>query len=259
MNSELSTVRQEVAVANRVLATSGLAAGPLVSLGHVSMRVPSQPDHFVVKGRGYDFDVLAAMKAQDMVVCDLDGYLVDGPPGAMQPNEVMIHSSILKARPDVQSVVHVHPRLAVIMSVLQQDMVPVCREGMPLVREPLPVYPHVALVTTAKEGAELAEVLGSQSAALLLGHGAVTVGASVEDSVMNMVNLEEQARMNWYAYCAAGPDHARIPEELIEAERHKIPAEELPHFKELAQHAGHVRARGAWQYYTHEAVKEFPV
>ena len=251
MADDLDDVKHHVAVANRILSESGLAAGPLVSLGHASMRIPLQPDQFVVKGRGYEFDALPVMTPPQMLVCDLEGFRVDGPPGVTQPNEVKIHSCIYKTHPEVRSVVHVHPRFAVVMSLLQDGLVPVCREGMPLVREPLPVYPHVALVTTADEGMELAGVLGESKAAMLLGHGAVTVGVSLEDSVMNMINLEEQARMNWYAYCAAGPGHPRIPEALIAEEATKPGLNELPHFKDAVEHAGPVRARGAWQYYTH--------
>ena len=67
---------------------------------------------------------------------------------------------------------------------------------------------------------------------------------------MNMINLEEQAKMNWYSYCAAGPGHPRIPEEMIAAESTKAPFEELPHMRGVAQQSGPARARGVWQYYT---------
>src|SRR5919202_6249191 len=113
MPSELDQVKYDVAVANRVLVELGFATGVLASLGHASMRVPSQPDRFVVKGRGYKIDALAAMQPEDMVVCDLEGYKVDGPPGSTQCFEVKMHSCIYRARPDVQAVVHVHPRYTV--------------------------------------------------------------------------------------------------------------------------------------------------
>ena len=32
---------------------------------------------------------------------------------------------------------------------------------------------------------------------------------------MNMLLFEEQARMNWYAYCVAGPNHRLIPPECV--------------------------------------------
>src|SRR5438034_1491589 len=102
MATTLAEVKREVAIANRVLAEVGLATGAMASLGHASMRLPSQPDRFLVKGRGYEIDALALMRPEDMVVCDLNGYKVDGPPGSTQCREVQMHSCLYKTRPDVQ-------------------------------------------------------------------------------------------------------------------------------------------------------------
>ncbi len=207
MDTELQQVKRQVAIANRVLAEVGLATGILASLGHASMRLPSDPGKFVVKGRGYRIDALAAMQPDDMVVCDLDGFTLDGPRGTTQCFEVKLHSCIYKSRPDVTAIVHVHPRFAVLMSVLGVPLVPMCQEGAHLVSEPLPVYPHFKIVQTEEEGMAVARVLGDRPAALLLGHGAVTVGVELSEAVTNMLALEEQARMNYYAYCAEGPNY----------------------------------------------------
>ena len=238
MASELDDVKYQVAVANRVLSELGLASGPLVSLGHASMRVPSDPDKFVVKGRGYALDAIPLMRPEDMVVCDLEGNRVSASPGVRQCNEVQLHACIYKTHPDVQSVVHCHPRYTVVMSVLQATLVPMCNEGLQLVRKPLPVYPHNKTITSLEEGMEVTTTMGDSRAILLLGHGASTTGNSLAESVVNMLNLEEQAKMNWYAYCAAGPNHARIPEEMIAESANRTPRTELPHFKDLTVAAG---------------------
>ena len=151
MATELEEVKLQVAQANRVLSDVGLATGVTSALGHASMRVPSQPGRFVVKGREYTLDALAVMRAEDMVVCDTEGFLVDGPPGITQCSEVKSHSCIYKIRPDVQSVVHVHPRLIVLLSALGLPLVPLCQEGIQLVRHPLPVYPHVKRFRATKK------------------------------------------------------------------------------------------------------------
>jgi ribulose-5-phosphate 4-epimerase/fuculose-1-phosphate aldolase len=239
--------KYEVAVANRVLAELGLATGVLASLGHTSVRVPGSPDRFVVKGRGYAVDALAAMQPEDMIVCDLDGFKVEGPPGTMQCFEVKMHSCIYKTHPEVQSVTHVHPRYTVLMSTLQAGLRPMCQEGAQLVSKPLPVYHHVKTVQTDDEGTEVAALLGDSKAVLLEGHGAATVGATAEESVMTMLQLEEQARMNWYGYCAAGPDYRSLPGELIEEMTDRVPAAELPHFKDVFVGS---RVGGVWKYYS---------
>jgi ribulose-5-phosphate 4-epimerase/fuculose-1-phosphate aldolase len=254
--SELDDVKYQVAVANRVLSEVGLATGAMASLGHASMRVPGQPDRFAVKGRGYEIDALALMQPKDMVVCDLEGFKVDGPPGSTQCREVKMHSCIYKTRPDVQSVVHVHPRFVVLMSVLQATLVPMCQEGIQLVRKPLPVYPHVKTVWSEEEGMDVAQTLGGNRAIILQSHGATTCGASLEETVTSMLLLEEQAKMNWYGYCAAGPDHPRIPDELIDEMSNRPNVRELPHFKAaMDEQTGRLEG-GVWAYYTHLVSKD---
>ena len=249
MPSELDDVKHQVAVANRILAEMGLASGVLASLGHASLRLPSDPGKFAVKGRGYPIDVLERMRPEDMVVCDLEGSKVDGPAGVTPCYEIKMHSCIYEARPDVLSIVHAHPRYTVVMSVLQKTLVPMCQEGMQLVRYPLPVFPHNRLILTEEDGTEVSALLGNSPAVLLQGHGAATTGASLSASVMNMFQLEEQAKMNWYGYCAAGPNHPRVPEELVAENDNRIPIHELPHLKELFGGQPPAPNNGVWLHY----------
>jgi ribulose-5-phosphate 4-epimerase/fuculose-1-phosphate aldolase len=223
--------KREVAVGNRVLSHIGLADGITLSLGHVSMRVPDDPELFIVKGRGYEVDALPAMKAADMIVCDLDGNKVEGPPGATQCYEVKIHSAIYKNHPDIKSVVHVHPRYTVLMSVLGVPLVPMCQEGAQLVESPPPVWPHSRLVSTDDDGEGLSKTIGDSPVALLVGHGAVATGQNISQSISNIYNLEEQSRMNYWAVCAMGVDHPRIPPELIAENKSNPGFWDLPHFK----------------------------
>jgi ribulose-5-phosphate 4-epimerase/fuculose-1-phosphate aldolase len=214
----LEDAKQEAAVGNRVLSALGLANGIRASLGHTSMRVPGDPEKFVVKGRGYRIDVLERMRPEDMVVCDLDGNWLDGPPYSEQCGEVKIHSCIYRARPDVVSVTHVHPDYAVLMTVFQKELRPMAQEGARLVTKPIPIFPQTKTIQTEEEGQQVAKLLGSGDAVLLLGHGAVTVSTrSVESCVMAMAHLEHQSRLNYLAMCAGGPTHASIPLELANA------------------------------------------
>ena len=247
MPIELNEIKLQVAQANRVLSDAGLASGVTSALGHASMRVPSQPDRFVVKGREYPLDALAVMRPEDMVVCDTEGFLVGGPPGITQCSEVKIHSCIYKTRPDVQSVVHVHPRFIVLLSVLDIPLLPMCQEGIHLVRHRLPVYPHVKTIQSDAEGMEVARLLGAGSAIILQGHGAVTTGDNLAQAVTAMLQLEEQARMNYYAYCAMGREHPSIPEELIDEMTNRPPLYTLPHFQNVLQGRAPQRD-GIWNY-----------
>ena len=248
MASEEYEVKRQVAIANRILSNLGLATGITADRGHASMRLPSDSGRFAVKGRQYAIDSLSSMRPEDMIICDTDGFLNDGPTGVVQCAEIKIHSCIYQVRPDVQSVVHVHPRYTVLLSTLNQPLVPLCQEGMMLVRNPLPVWPHVKIIQSHDEGMDVANLLGGGSAVLLFGHGAVTVGESLSESVTAMAELEEQSRMNYLALCALGRDYPQIPEALIKEITDRPELSELEHFKGVIPQGG-LKMNGTWNYH----------
>jgi ribulose-5-phosphate 4-epimerase/fuculose-1-phosphate aldolase len=244
-------VRELVAEANRVLAEYGLSSGAVAGHGHVSMRVPSAPDRFVVKGRGAAVDVLARSRPDEMIVCNLDGYTLEALPGFTPALEVKMHSCIYKMYPAINAIAHTHARFIAVMTVLQAPLRPMCQEGIGMLRRPLPVYPHVAPVLTDEDGTEVAVLLDGGPAVLLEGHGATTTGSNVEQAVMSMINLEEQARMNWYAYCAAGPNYRYIPDENVVEVSNVARAGELPHLKDvMSQRTPGPRVGGVYAYYS---------
>ena len=247
MNPDLEDVKREVAAANRVLSNLGLATGVTAALGHASMRVPSEPNHFFVKGREYELDALAIMEPDDMVLCNTEGFLIAGRSGLTQCSEVKIHACIYKTHPQVQAVVHVHPRYTILMSILTGSLKPMCQEGAQLVRHPLPIYRHVKTIQSDAEGTEVANLLGDARAMLLLGHGAVTTGKNLPEAVMGMAHLEEQARLNYLAYCAEGKDYACLTNDLLDEMLTRTPLYEHPHFKDVLK--GRPAQRdGIWNY-----------
>ncbi len=243
---ELDALMEEAALANRMLYTMGLADSSTIERGHVSFRLPDDPGKFIIKALGPS---LSQTYARDMVVVDVNGYKAGGPPENNLPNEVKMHSCLLRERPDVNSVVHVHPRYTVLMSVLQERMGPMCIEGMPLFAEPIPMFPSPRLIIHEKDGAEVARLMGSHSAIMLQGHGAATVGGDMEDAMVNMLHLEEQARMNYLAFCAVGRDHAVLtPEQRAEFVANMRSMPDADHLKpEVAPTAR--KPSGIWRHY----------
>ena len=79
---DLDDLMHEVALANRMLAEMGLADGPTIERGHVSLRIPGQPDRFIIKGLG---PALSMTEADDMVVVNLDGFRLEGPASSTCP------------------------------------------------------------------------------------------------------------------------------------------------------------------------------
>lgn len=238
MEDEISILKEKVATANRILATEGLAIGVRSYLGHASARVRGK-DLIVMKGRGFQIDALAKMRPQDMLVLDMEANVVDGPSGIIPQNEVKMHTQIYKARPDVNGVVHVHPRFCILLSLLNKPLIPMCNEGLKLVADGVPYYNNNELISTEEQGDAVAKALGNRSALILRGHGSITVGTSVELATLYMLELEEQAYMNYLALVALGPDYRGIPKEQIDAYLQFLP--KMPSLPWLAKAA---RERG---------------
>jgi hypothetical protein len=71
----------------------------------------------------------------------------------------------------------------------------------------------------------------------------------VEDAVLAMVHLEHQARLNYMAMCAAGPNHPSIPLHLAEEVALARPEAE-PHMQARLAHVPGGRPYGGiWTYF----------
>jgi ribulose-5-phosphate 4-epimerase/fuculose-1-phosphate aldolase len=205
---------EKVAVACRILAASGICSGVRAAVGHASARIPGT-DKIVIKGRGYRYDALEHMRPKDQIIIDLDCNIVSAPKGIAPPAEIKLYTHIYKTRPDVGGIVHAHPRCATIMSVIKTPMSVVCHEGAYITSLGVPVFNDMNLISTDETGSAMATALGLKAALLLKAHGAVTVGKSVEQATVNMIDLEEQARMNLECLAAGGPEYPRVPENEV--------------------------------------------
>src|ERR1700760_3488104 len=87
----------DVVAANHILADQGVVDG----YGHVSIRDPADPTHFLLARSTAPELVTAA----DVIVHDLDGNAVT-PTSAKLYSERFIHAEIYRTRPDVQAIVH---------------------------------------------------------------------------------------------------------------------------------------------------------
>lgn len=202
-------LREKVATACRILAATGICSGLTAAVGHASARIPDT-DKIIIKGRGYRHEALEYMRPEDQIVIDLDCNIVSAPKGIAPPGEIKLYTHIYKTRPDVGGIVHAHSRYATVMSMMKKPMAVVCHEGAHITAQGVPVFDEMNLVSTDESGSEMASVLGNRSAMLLKAHGAVTVGKSVEQATVNMIDLEEQAKMNLYCLAAAGPDFSGV-------------------------------------------------
>ena len=101
---------------------------------------------------------LDEMTPDNIITVDLDGQRVGG--SMPRHNEVFIHSEVLRARPDLNAVIHTHAPHAVAFSSLGKELVPVNNEAGYFYKQ-LPVFSETSdLIVTPERGKAVARCLG---------------------------------------------------------------------------------------------------
>ncbi|MSQ28400.1 MAG: class II aldolase/adducin family protein [Dehalococcoidia bacterium] len=160
----------------------------LYGAGHLSARIPGT-NTFLINPR-YPGNV--AMVDDISVVDIATGKRIDGP-GPI-PSETHIHTEIYKARPDLESVTHCHPRYASIVGLLDRPWVPFNLDASNF-SDGIGVYPESHLVDDIERGRKLAQSLGPKALAVFQkGHGIAVGGPSIESTVVLTTHLESACR-----------------------------------------------------------------
>lgn len=201
---------EELVIGSRILANLGVVDG----FGHISMRHPGNPSHFLMSRSVAP----ALVTVDDIMEFDQDGNAVD-PRGRTVFLERFIHSEIYKARPDVQSVVHAHSPGVIPFSVstvkLQAiyHMPAFLAAGVPVFEIRDAGGQTDMVVRNAELGKALAQTLGDKSVALMRGHGDVVVGPTVRAAVFRAYYTDVNARLQTQAIALGGPVNYLTPEE----------------------------------------------
>jgi len=190
-------LRDTLTNAGRVLAMEG--QGDYVA-GHISVRLPDNPERFLMKPAGIG---LEEMTPDNIITVGLDGKKVHGT--MSRHNEVFIHSEVLRARPEIQAVIHTHPPHAVAFSSLGRPLVPVSNDGVTF-SAGLPIFSETTdLIITKERGESVARCLGEHPALILRNHGIVAAARSIEEAVWIALKLERACRVQMLAEAAGGP------------------------------------------------------
>jgi ribulose-5-phosphate 4-epimerase/fuculose-1-phosphate aldolase len=192
--TDLSQIKEDLVTANRILSDHNVVD----SFGHVSIRHPDRPDHFLMSRARAPMCV----EIGDIMEFTLEGEVVGPVPGKPY-SERFIHGAILEARPDVMAVVHNHsPNIVPFSVVKSQRFGAIMHMASPVGRD-VPnwdICDHFGdctnlLVTNMAMGRDLAKTLGSRTVALMRGHGSVVVGRSLREAVFTSVYMEINAEM----------------------------------------------------------------
>jgi ribulose-5-phosphate 4-epimerase/fuculose-1-phosphate aldolase len=206
MPDSLAQARDDVALANRILANEGI----FDAFGHVSLRHPADPQRFLISRHR------APELVQPADILELD---LDGKPAVPTPHrlygEVTIHASIFQARPDVTAICHHHAPAMLPYAIARVDMVPVYHLGRD-------EFGDTALVVVdPAEGKSLAKALGPHWLVLMGRHGATVVATSLRELVFRTIYAARNAELQTQARLLGGA-HGLSDEEIRKAAAYNL-------------------------------------
>ena len=219
---DLEQIRQDIVTASHILHQQGIAA----AFGHVSARIPGT-DKFIFPPRMSP----ALVRRDNLIELDVEGNQLAG---AGRPNtEFWIHARIYKARPDIQSVCHVHPPGCVVLGSLGETIRPLHASGA-IFKNNVQIFNDITLIRTRELGDQVARTLGQHGAMLLRGHGVNVADTDVRRVCVMTLWMEEAANYQLRAMAAGKPKYF-TPKEL-----------EVIH----SQVSGEEVSNRAWEYFS---------
>ncbi|MBW8729455.1 MAG: L-ribulose-5-phosphate 4-epimerase [Terrabacter sp.] len=185
-HATIASIRREVCALHSELTRYQLVVW---TAGNVSARVPGQ-DLLVIKPSGVSYDDLTP---DNMVVCDLDGRVVDGEHAPS--SDTAAQAYVYRHLPDVGGVVHTHSPYATAWAARGEPIPCVLTMVADEFGGDIPVGPF-AVIGDDSIGRGIVETLrDSRSPAVLMqNHGVFAVGPTARAAVKAAVMCEDVAR-----------------------------------------------------------------
>jgi L-ribulose-5-phosphate 4-epimerase len=185
VRATIRALRQEVCALHEQLTRYQLVVW---TAGNVSARVPGQ-DLLVIKPSGVSYDDLTP---DNMVVCDLDGRVVEGEHAPSSDTEAQAY--VYREMPEVGGVVHTHSTYATAWAARGEPVPCVLTMGADEFGGEIPVGPF-AIIGDDSIGRGIVDTLrGSRSAAVLMRNHGVAIGRTARAAVKAAVMCEDVAR-----------------------------------------------------------------
>lgn len=176
---------------------------------HISLRVPEEPNHFLINRYGVLFD---HMRASDLVKIDHDGKIVESYDQGKKVNVAgfVIHSAIHHAKPHLDCVIHTHTADGVAVSAQKDGLLPISQHALKFYRR-LSYHDYEGIALSLEERERLVNDLGNNKAMILRNHGLLAAGESVAHAFHEIFFLERACQIQIKALSGQNliyPSHA---------------------------------------------------
>jgi ribulose-5-phosphate 4-epimerase/fuculose-1-phosphate aldolase len=161
------------------------------------------------------------MTPAGVLLIDFQGEIVEG--DGRVPGEFHIHTEILRTRPELNSVVHTHPRHAIAFAALRQPLRPVSHEGSLFGPNGVPTFEDTTdLILTPELGQGVSRSLGGAPAVFLINHGIATAGRDIATATTTAIVLESACALQLKVLGSGSFSFSFSTDEELEQKRQHI-------------------------------------
>ena len=180
------------------------------TLNHISLRVPGT-DTFLMNPQGLGWDEITASSLSTL---DYDRNVLSHTGLKVQPAGYNFHSGILRARPDIACVMHVHETDGTAIGAIDEaePLVILAQGGCRLYRE-VGYHAFEGLAQEEDEVPRMLEDLGDKHTLIMRNHGMLSIGATLGEAFGFMRALIDACTLQ-AKVMATGAKLRPIPDEL---------------------------------------------
>jgi len=209
MSAAEAQVRRDLAAAYRLVASYGMDDSIYT---HISARVPDTDDQFLINPFGMLFRDITA---SSLVKIDLEGRILEPSDWDVNPAGFTIHSAVHSARHDAVCVAHTHTLAGVAVSSLEEGLQP-CNQWALQFHNRVVYHEFEGIALDHAERERLVADLGPTARAMILrNHGLLTVGRTVAEAFLLMLNLNRACEVQIALQSTGRPIHM-VPDAVCE-------------------------------------------
>ena len=189
---------EHMAGAFRVFSRHGYTEG---MSGHISVRDPIHTEAFWMNPLGVHFGML---KASDMILVHLNGDIIGG--NRSRPANAagfLIHAAIHRARPDVHAICHTHSTYGRAWSTFAKELEMLNQDVCNFYKAQAVYAQYGGVALGEEEGVRMAQALGQGKGLILMNHGLLTVGSTVDEAAYMFMLMEKSCECQLLAEAAA--------------------------------------------------------
>lgn len=197
VDEERLHLKQRLAAAFRLFSKFGFDEGVA---GHITARDPGHKDCFWVNPYAVHF---SQIKVSNLSLVSHKGEVLEGQPCNIAA--FAIHSRIHTMRPDVVAAAHAHSVYGKSWSTLGRLLDPLTQDACAFYRDHSVFHEYNGVVYDTGEGDRIARALGPNKAVIMVNHGNLTVGRTVDEAAWWFITLERSCQAQLLAEAAGAP------------------------------------------------------